>query len=49
MAERSRSLSTKDLDLVEFLVASLSSSLACEVVITESPVPPPMACEVSDL
>jgi hypothetical protein len=52
MAVRSRSLPLEDLDLVEFMVAqvaSLSSSLACEVVITESPTPLPVACEVSDL
>jgi hypothetical protein len=30
-------------------VASLSSSLACEVVFTESSTPPPVACEVTDL
>jgi hypothetical protein len=52
------SLSTKELDLVEFLVAqvaSLSSSLAVEVevageaVVTESSDLPPMACEVVSL
>jgi hypothetical protein len=52
------SLSTKELDLIEFLVAqvaSLSSSLAVEVevageaVVTESSDLPPMACEVVSL
>jgi hypothetical protein len=32
----------EELDLVECLVASLSSSLACKVAIVESPTPPPM-------
>jgi hypothetical protein len=48
MVEKSRSLSTEEFDLVEFLVAqdaSLSSSLACEVVTIELSMPPPMACE----
>jgi hypothetical protein len=48
MAEKSRSLSMEEFDLVEFLVAqdaSLSSSLACEVVTIESSMPPLMACE----
>jgi hypothetical protein len=52
IAERRMSLSTLELDLIEFLVAQvalLSSSLACEVVITESPAPPSVACEVADL
>jgi hypothetical protein len=34
MAEKSRLLSTEELDLVQFLVASLSSSLACKAAIT---------------
>jgi hypothetical protein len=56
MAEKSRSLSTEELDLVEFLVAQvalLSSSLMVEVVckaaITVSPVPPSSTCEVMDM
>jgi hypothetical protein len=52
MAERSRSLSTKKLDLVKFLivqVASLSSSMACVAVFAESSAPPPVECEVVDL
>jgi hypothetical protein len=44
MAAKSRLLSVEELDLFEFLVASLSSSLACKVV--ESPVPPSVSCEV---
>jgi hypothetical protein len=46
---KSRWLSTEELDLIEFLVAqvtSLSSSLACKAATTESPVPPPVAHEV---
>jgi hypothetical protein len=45
-------LSIEELDLIEFLVAqvaSLSYSLTCEVVHTESSAPPPVACEVADL
>jgi hypothetical protein len=52
MAERSRSLSTIEFDLIEFLVtqvASLSSSLACETILTKSSTPPLVACEVADL
>jgi hypothetical protein len=44
MAKRSRSLSKEELDLVDFLVAqvaSLSSSLACEVFIVIPPTSPP--------
>jgi hypothetical protein len=55
MAEKSRSLSVEELDLVEFLVAqvaSLSSSLTvemtCEATIAVSPAPL-LACEAMDL
>jgi hypothetical protein len=58
MAEKNMSLSTEELDLVEFLVAQVAlliSSLAVEVevageaAIAESLAPPPVACEVVDL
>jgi hypothetical protein len=58
MAEKGRSLSAEELDLIEFLiaqVASLSSSLAVEVeavgkaVVAESPYLPPVTCEVMSL
>jgi hypothetical protein len=52
MAEKSRSLSTEELEHVEFLVAqvaSLSSSLACEAATAESPTPPSVAREVINL
>jgi hypothetical protein len=52
MAGRSMSLSMEELDLVEFLdtqVAMLSSSLAYEASITESPMPTLVACQVIDL
>jgi hypothetical protein len=56
MAEKSKSLSVEELDLVEFLVAqvaSLSSSLTvemtCEATIAVSPAPPLLACEAMDL
>jgi hypothetical protein len=52
MAGWSRSLSMEELDLVEFLdtqVAMLSSSLAYEASITESPMRTPVACQVVDL
>jgi hypothetical protein len=42
-------LSKEELDLVDFLVAqvtSLSSSLACEAFIAKLSVPPPVTCEV---
>jgi hypothetical protein len=48
MAERSRSLSKEEPDLVEFLVAqvtSLSSSLAYKASIVESSVPTLVACQ----
>jgi hypothetical protein len=38
MAEKGRLLCVEELDLIEFLVASLSSSLACKVAIVKSPV-----------
>jgi hypothetical protein len=49
MAKRSKLLSKEELDLVDFLVAhvtSLSSSLACEAFIAKLSVPPPVTCEV---
>jgi hypothetical protein len=52
MAGWSRSLSMEELDLVEFLdtqVAMLSSSLAYEASITESPMRTRVACQVVDL
>jgi hypothetical protein len=50
--EMSMSLSKEALDLAEILVAhviSLSSSLACKMIIVESSLPHLMACEVVDL
>jgi hypothetical protein len=49
MAEKGGSLSMEEVDLIEFLVASLSSSLAHEDAISESLVPSLVACEVVDL
>jgi hypothetical protein len=52
MAERSRSLSKEELNLVEFLVAQVapwSSSLACEASFAETSVPTPVVCQVTDL
>jgi hypothetical protein len=49
MAERSRLMSKEELDLVEFLVTLLNSSLAYEASIAESPVPTLVACHVIDL
>jgi hypothetical protein len=56
MVKKSRSLSTEQLDLIEFLVAqvtSLSSSLAmevaCEDVIIEPQALPSVECEVVEL
>jgi hypothetical protein len=52
MAERSKSLSRVELDLVEFLVAEvtlLSFSLAYEAPFAESSVPTLVVCQVLDL
>jgi hypothetical protein len=49
MAGRSRLLFKEELDLVEFLVTLLNSSLAYEASIAESPVPTLVACHVIDL
>jgi hypothetical protein len=46
MAAKSRLLSVEELDLIEFLVASLSSSLACKTATAELPTPPLVAREV---
>jgi hypothetical protein len=53
MVEKSRSLSAEELDLIVFLVASLSSSLvmeeACDAIVVEPHPLPLVTCEAVEL